>query len=399
MTFFNLFSSRKKEQEMVAIFDLGSASIGGALVVLPKGDDTGRKPNIIYSVRYPVAFQEDIDFERFTTLMLEALEEVARKMKEAAPVVPQRTFCFLASPWYASQTRIIKLSKLSPFVFTEKIANGLIQKELQAFEDSYLKKYATLSNRPRVIEKKNIGVTLNGYKTNKPFGKKAKELEISLFISMSPEDVLDSIEERIKTFLTVPRVEFSSFLFSSFVVTRDVFPDKKNFLLLDIGGEITDISLVKNDVLSESLSFPFGKNVFIRRIASRMKRSKEEAMSLLSLYLDGRAEKSLSQKIDRIMQETKDDWINHFEKALVDISGGLSLPSTIFFTADPYVVAWFKEAIKKERFSQYTLTEREFNVIVLEARSLHGFCEFGSDVERDPFLILESIYLNRAAAL
>ena len=82
----------------------------------------------------------------------------------------------------------------------------------------------------------------------------------------------------------------------------------------------------------------------------------------------------------------------------MEISDNVSLPETIFLTADNDVTQWFAETIKKERFSQYILTADKFNVIVLEAKTLHSFCRFGRNTERDPFLILESIYLTRAIA-
>ena len=41
----------------------------------------------------------------------------------------------LASPWYDSQVRTAKLSRLSPFVVSKGVLDDMIKRELKAFED------------------------------------------------------------------------------------------------------------------------------------------------------------------------------------------------------------------------------------------------------------------------
>jgi len=66
-------------------------------------------------------------------------------------------------------------------------------------------------------------------------------------------------------------------MLSSFTVVRDMHIQKENFLLLDIGGEVTNISMVKKNILRESISFPLGCNFLPRGVASNLKCSLNEA--------------------------------------------------------------------------------------------------------------------------
>ena len=271
----------------------------------------------------------------------------------------------------------------------------MIKKELEAFEDLHLKKYLNSNNRAVVIENKNIKVALNGYKTENPLYKKAKELEISLFISMSTEQILNSIKASIRKSFHITNIKFSSFLFSSFVVVRDIFINKDDFLLIDIGGEITDVAIIKDDVLLESFSFPLGKNFVIRRILSSIKKSPEEVVSLLKMYLKNELESNFAEQLDKILVKVKKEWLDYFQEALQNISNDLVLPDTIFMTVNDDVEAWFLKIVEEEEFGQYTLTEKQFNVTILGLSSLKNFYHFSSMATPDPFLVLEAIYFNR----
>ena len=50
----------------------------------------------------------------------------------------------------------------------------------------------------RIIEGKNVHISLNGYPTSAPLGKRAREAELSYYISMGSEAVLHAIEEEIE---------------------------------------------------------------------------------------------------------------------------------------------------------------------------------------------------------
>ena len=65
---------------------------------------------------------------------------------------------------------------------------------------------------------------------------------------------------------------------------------------------------------------------------------------------------------------------------------------------DKEIAGFFSETIKSEQFSQYTLTESKFKIILLSAEVFHGLAQFEENVTRDTFLIIDSIYINRFLA-
>jgi hypothetical protein len=387
----SIFSKPKEEKELALVFDIGSSSVGGAVFEVQKLGI----PKIVLSIREPIIFEEKIDIDRFLFLTIKSLEIVAGKISTMGIGKPVRIFCVLSSPWYASQTRTIKLEKNTSFLFTSKLADSLIQKETSLFEEEHLAKFSDTDNKVRLIEFKNMKTMLNGYMTPDPINKKAKKIEMIIFISISVEKILKKIEETIFKHFHFENIKFSSFAMASFTVARDMFVQQDNFLLVDIAGEVTDISIINKNILSNSISYPLGRNFMIRRVADSLNCTLSEAKSFISLYKDGHAVGSVEKKLKPIIDKLKTEWLSGFQQSLVNLSDDISIPATIFITVDQELKDFFSEIIKTEQFNQYTLTESEFRIIFLDAQTLHGITSFKDNTVRDPFLIVESIYINR----
>ncbi len=389
--FSELFSRVEEQSDLVLVFDIGSSSVGGALFVSqPSGI-----PKIVMSVREPIPLEMEASFERFLALAMKSLHNVAHRVFSARLGAPHRIVCVLSSPWYVSQNRIISLSQETPFTFTTKLADSLIKKEVALFEEEYLKKYKEAGSSARLIEFKNIKTTLNGYETEVPLNQKAKELEMAIFIAVSGEQVLKNIEETINKTFHTKNIKFASFGMVSFSVVRDMFSGEEGFLLIDLGGEVTDISMIKKNVLREAISFPMGTNFIIRGVSDSLDCTPEEAKSLISLYKDGHAVGATRKKLDPVMSDLKTKWLESFQKSLANISNDISIPSKIFISIDKEFSDFFLEIIKTEQFNQYTLTESKFEATFLNTQALNGLAVFKDNADRDPFTIIEAIYINR----
>ncbi len=386
-----IFSGNKEKKDLALVFHIGSSSIGGALFLA----QSSGIPKIIFSVNEPISIEENVSVDRFLALSLKSIEKVSKRIHDARLGAPSKVYCVLSSPWYTSQTRIINFKKNTPFLFTSKLADELIKKEVTLFQEEHSLKYQNIDNAVRAIELKNIKTLLNGYETSNPLNKKTKEVEMTIFVSIAGEQVLKKMEESIEKYFHPSLIKFSSFTMASFAVVRDMNTQKENFLLVDIGGEITDISMVKQNILRESITFPLGRNFLIRGVATDLNCSLNEADSLISLLKDGHAEEKLSKKLTFVMDGLRKEWLKSFQDSLANISNDISVPSTIYIAIDKDLADFFLETIKTEQFSQYTLTESKFDVVFLNSQNLHGLATFEEAAIREPFLIIDSIYINR----
>ncbi len=387
----------KSGQHFIIIFDIGSASIGGAFVSI----DPTRIPEVIFSIRRDIPFQEKLSFERFLASMIATMKEMFETMQKAGGGVKvDQAYCILASPWYASQTRLVHYNQPTPFLVTEKGLSKLIQKEIGLFRDSKLFEHAKIDNTPpEIMESKSIQLKLNGYEVKNPFGKRASELEIALYISMIPANIFSSISDVITQFWHIPKVHFSSFSFTAFDTIRDIFADESSFLFMDISGEVTDISLAKDNVLLESISFPAGKNMLIRSLIKGMHSTPTAATSEMRLYLEGKFSREHAKQIEDILSVETKEWKIFFEDALSQFATEFPIPRTLFYTADDDVTKWFEGAIHQANFKRFSQDEGQFIVRSLGNAFLSKFIQVQEPDFQDPFLAIETIFANKLTSL
>ena len=398
-------SENKKRGKTVLILDIGSGSVAGSFVELAQN----KNPKVMYVKRVPMKFVRELSGNRFKKGMFTALgvvlDDLSKKGlsslgSDASKKRIKKVYCSLASPWFVSQTKTVKIKKEEPFVITSKFISDFLNREEGDFENSNLSKYGSgRKQESEVIERKLIDMKLNGYKVGNPLGKKAKEAELTLFLSMSQTSILDEIEDVITKYFYTEDLTFHSFTLVSFSAIRDMYDRVTDFLLLDIAGEVTDISLVKQGNVLKTMSFPVGKNTLLRFLAEELRTSSEEALSSLRLFY---TESLFGGKIDKLRKSiTKvgGTWLREFRNALTTLSTGDSVPSTIFFTADEDLSNFYNRLMKSEEFSQSIMTDGLFVVSFVNCSSLDSYVLFKTKEEKDTFIAIEAIFFNRVFEL
>lgn len=385
-----IFSFNKSN--LTTIVDIGSSSIGVATVLL----HPDQKPKIIHSIRKDIVFQENFRFDRFVVSMLDTLEKTTQELSHlSVPSHTERTFlCVLASPWYASQTRILKKTFEHPTKIEEKFLDEIHEKEIAAFKERELE---IMGNDAVILEIETIQTKLNGYETSDPFKKEASDFQTAMYVSISPHKIVQSITEKIRKAFHGKVLHFSSFPFASFVTVRDIFHEK-NFLLMDISGEVTDISVVRDNILQETVSIPLGKNFLIRKIASETGSTFQEAVSEFHMTDNSEGEEHDEKKIKKAMEKAGKEWLFECQNVLSPVVERQEiLPHDVFVTADEDVSAWFIGNIQELGSPSFslTLTSDTFNARHLNAPFLASFCELESGITRDSFLMVESLFAKR----
>mgnify|MGYP001577192124 FL=1 len=389
------FLKRKNEQSYL-LFDIGSGSVGGGVVTFDDG-----KPKIIYTNREQFSFEREINQKKLFANMAKALEKSASDIQKngmshltfttfGARRV-KNVFCVLSAPWCLSRTRILKVRKDEPFTITPNFLERIAEAEELEFDkdapkigDGLYEGKAKLS----AIEKKIIKIRLNGYELRLPIFKKATNLELSLFISVTTEEIKEAIEKAIaKIFGHQQHLEFNSFVLTSFTALRDSFPNKHDFIFMDISGEATELAFVRRQIILETASFPYGRNTLIRRLAQILKTEPALAESSLALRLNGKTEEAL--KI------AGDEWLKFLDAAIADFAKDDFVPVKVFLTADPDVRKYFEELIGRQIISQFSLEGDKLSAISLDENVLKNYYRASGHAEIDPFILIETLFLRR----
>jgi len=369
----------KEKGKIIVILEIASASVGGMFIRQNKNG----KPEIISLTRVPVNFLFDVNFDAFWRCTLASLKKVIKMLLKNYPSRPDACLCVFLSPWFLSQTKIINIGREKNFKVTRDFFENLMKSE----EESFKSQEATqLRGGAEFIEHEIIKTELNGYYTKSPIGKIAKTARVHIYMSLGMGGVKTRIQEEVfENFGDIP-LSFRTFPFVAFQILSSTIDSQEGLVLVDIGGEITDISLIRKNCLEETISFPRGKNFLLRRIASEFKTLSPEANSILQTYLKGHSLKGDSEKISKIIEEVKKDWSNFFETAIKNISEKSPFPQNLFLIGDEIIGGQFIKCVEEERFSQYNFLGKPFNT----KRILDE-----EDEKGDIFLILEATFANK----
>lgn len=379
-----------RKPPLALVFDIGSASVGAAIFEIGKN----KVPKILYSIREPILLLPTLDLEQLLSLVFKTLDSVLGKAAKGGVGAPSMFFCVLGPTWHASQTRIVRYAKNTNFAFTTKLADELIQKEIHLFKEEQSPQYLEEGEMSVPIELKSLKIALNGYAVEHPLDRKAKELEMTILVSIAGKFFLEKVEAAVREHFHRDALKFSTLLIATYTIVRDLYL-LPNFIMVDIGGELTAIALVKHDTLAESATFPMGKNFIIRETSKALGTSLDETRSLISLYQGGHADERVGARLAKAIGSARTEWLNHFEETLAHLSNDISIPSDIFISAGEELAGFFAETIQNERLSQYTLTDSKFRIKFLNVDALYGKVEFMGNARHDFPLAVEAIYINR----
>lgn len=397
---FSLF--KKPDEEIVAIFDIGNGSIGGALVKFSKTDH----PVILYTIREPITYMPQTDADHLLASMLKLLKSVAEHLAhnglkhiKTSPFGSHKlkdVYCVFASPWYISQTKTIKEEKEIPFAITKETINDLVKKEQELFYKELKEgKYENLFGPDtRLLEKRVINIRLNGYDVEEPIGKKVKELELTLFSSYISQQIMAEVESTLHAAFAIRNIHHFSYGLVSWNASRIIFPDIHNAFFIDVSGETTDISLIVRDILIETISFPLGRNMLIRDVVKSLSITPDVALSFLALYYDGTLEKKFAEKLTEVIKPIEQAWTKEFTTALTTFQKIYSLPQTAFVTADLDIATFFLNAMQATLPVELNLPKNSLAVTFIGADKVQPYVYELRGIKHDSFIGIESIFLN-----
>ena len=383
------FFQKQNDKSLTLLVDIGSASVGVALAdILP-----GKAPRIFFTTREDIPFQKELSSAKFLLAMGHTLEHTLKtaQSKIKGRSTPAHIFCTLSSPWFMLKTRHIAISEEKEFMVTEKIINSFFEQDMVRMREDF--KGVLPGEDIAVIERKIINTKFNGYDIKNPHGQKTSHIEMVATVGISSKKVINDIQTRISRLFHAESLHFGSFPVAAFSAVRDIFPQENNFLFLDITGEATDVSLVTNDVLVGSVSFPRGKNFFVREISAGLKTPHEAAITLLNMFLHDMLDTKKKAVVSQIIEAGKTEWFRRFEKAIITLAKEGALSQKVFFSSDSDVADFFTTVLAEAKLS--STSHVLFTPSYLDQQIVSKFVTCDTEVIRDPFLMIEALLVGK----
>ncbi len=370
----------------IAIIDVGSTSVGGAILVLNKEKRVQGKYRVIYTTRERINFSERIKSQEFFTQMSAALKRVLGGFT-AGGYAPQMVHCFLSAPFYAGQTRVIHYNTAKPTKISRSLIDDLIKTELQHFEAEH-------GDQHQLIENRLLSTKLNGYTISRPYGQMATELELINYFSLGSVKILDRLRETIAGTFHHRAIVFHTMAQTYYEVWRQIMPEHDSYLLFDIGGEVTELSVVSRGLLWETLSFPLGENYIIRQVAKTLKTTLPEAYSTIKRQVLSEHHELVSGQLATISANLKVEWLAACRQALAQASSGCFLPDRAWLIGNRDLVPLFGEWLDGESLDMLMMSDRKLAVDYWRADWFLPWLEHDAKTRQDLSLMAEVIYCD-----
>lgn len=383
----SLFSWLSKDRETsFVVIDIGSSSVGAGLA-LARGD---KKPELVASARHDLRLRENLTFKDLlleTDLALKASLLSLAKKRGGFPR-PERYICFLSSPYYLAKTSNIKYEGNEKFIFTKKLLDQLSGDEAEKFaaEESLLYP-EIIGDRNIVIEKKITKIKLNGYESSRPFGQEATLAEITQYVSVGSLSILERLEQIIISATNRSEVEFHTYPFALCDSFQRSIGTQKNFAVVDVSGELTDIVFSNNETISQNMTIPFGHNTLMRQLTRSTGYMFEELPGLLYLYYKNNLSVQAKNRLDPAIKSAIAEWVRLLEEAFVLAAKTGSLPNLVYLIGEDSSDQSFSYGLSRADMSGRFKGEQS---VILANREL-----FGYHGQEDIFLVLETLFCGK----
>jgi len=356
MSFFSFLKRNKESYSLV--FNVGSGSISGGIVKFTEKKGV----NLVYYNKEEIPFQQELSVLRHLDLMKVTLAALTNKLrteglkkiitKKGEGINIDRAFYIFSSPWSTSQTKTIKVSESKPFRVTESYLNRVIDEQEKQFIDNS-------SHLGKIIEKKIIQVKINGYVVTDIYNKYTRDLEISVYFTVVPEAVLDLVEKTVSKNFNIKNSWCHSSSLAVFSVIRNLFPQKEDFIYVDVNEEITDIFIIKDDVILGEASFPFGSNHFTREVSSILRVPKEVSNSMIKMHCLKNNDELAALKMAVIMDKAARKWLNKISEILNGFKAKMYVSDSIFLVSNNDRLCFFREKLQKQDFDVFVINNNK----------------------------------------
>ena len=248
-----------------------------------------------------------------------------------------------------------------------------------------------------VIEKSIVHTKINGYSVVDIMNKRTRSLEAYVYVSAISKLVDDAVMGVISknTHLGREDVMIHSFPLVLFSSIRDFSSSDANFLIINISSEVTDIVLVRDQIIESTTSFSFGKNTIIRELSKQFKVSLEIAESQLSMYLSEKTDASVSNSMQNILVELEKEWSTHLTSALLVVSPNSNYPKKTFLFVKKNISPIFLKLLESGSEGSIPTFRKNIQIIEIDESIFKDEYEAVAKIQVDIALIALAVFHNK----
>jgi hypothetical protein len=364
---FGLFGAPQKKSAI--LIDISSSSIGGACVVYPSEGP----PIVPYAVREEISFQHE---SRSDVHMLRTLETVLNRIHEEGIVALHRAekihtvdriFISIDAPWQETRIESKIIGDGKSFVFTREMLSAVVAKR------------TPLPEGDKELQSQVVATLLNGYQTTEPYGKRVERAEIILLSSSMNGDTMALISRAAKRFGARQGVHLAPVQSVAHAVLRAQYPHDRDFLLMLVSDEATNVLFAKQGILMDARSVPIG-------LSNLGKRD-----SLRTLPINGAPAEAPAQSSESL-PSNEGEWALGITGVLKEFATRHALPRIVFLVANDGSAGSLKRFLDTADMHALWLSDESLTIIPVISKLLSSLIKHQGQADADVMLDLNALY-------
>ena len=322
-----MFFGKKGRVIKSIAFDCGTSGVRAALFSYDK-KDVLTKPEVLDVIRVPFSSATQIDAH----YLRRKTKESIRHILKAIPALfqPEEVIMGLTTPYYVAKT--IKIAKQRADERSLITGEEFSQIQLEAqrtFEEEMQKRmsgdiliFATLLQK----------IFINGYRIEHPVGNAGKIIETSFRFEATTKEIHEDFTNILAHHFHNASIRFFSIALANVYALRATQEEDQGFLLIDVGGEITEVALASEGVLEQVTSLPLGHSMLVREVAGLPGLSFPDAMFIVNRYTEKTLESEKQKKFMPLFAEFQSSWRKKLLAILAVYAQQYEIPAHIYFS-------------------------------------------------------------------
>jgi len=325
------FFSKRKKDKFFLVLDVGTEAVKALVFKRKNGRTFVLGSAVQYFEKYGVFDSKNFEAEIVKKAILKAIEQAhqsfifspkggeikVRKLNlKKVPILVSLPPNFLKGRIVERFFKREKTSRLKISRSEEKNIYQQCFKEIQEeISRQFNKEFGILPEDIKWVTFKILEMKIDGYSVSKLQGYEGKNLELKILTTFLPKYYFENIEEifedlKLNIFKIAHPVESLPILFGD---------RKGDIILLDVGGQISQIFLIRGGSLRQINEFKNGGEVFSQKLSETLGIGEESARILKERYAGGALSPESGKRIKEMFSEEKRAWYEDLSRAIKEI--------------------------------------------------------------------------------
>lgn len=315
----------------------GTLSVSAAIC-----EHSGDRRRIIEVIRRPLPHHLKTSADDLVrTSLTECYAILGLLRKKHRTICPSLIRVGVSSPYVLSRTENVEKPFGDARVFVNEDVDELQSLGKQQFFDALPEHDALL-----VIESLPMSFSVNGYATRHAIGQTGKTLAASIRYSAIPQAFAKAVENRVQGFGCPMILTYHTgvVLYRSLLMPQ--LGSESAVLILDVGGEVSEASIIIDEVIKDVATIPIGVGDLLARIEAEFHSDSASVTSLFHQYLLDQLMANDRDRIDEILHTVVGEWKGPLDAFIREHPELLERDSAIFIIGGGALAADMKALIQ-----------------------------------------------------